>query len=327
MNRRDFMTLLTGTAAAWPLAARAQQPTRIIRVGFLMPVPPTAVPTVVAAFREGLRERGYIEGQNLLIDYRWPEGSSGQSVAAAAAELARSVDIIVAWGGQSVIPARRATSTIPIVMIGVADPVGLGFVASLSRPAGNITGLSNFARILSAKLVQMFTEIVPDMRHIGVVRNPGIPGVTLQLQETEEAILKRGLQLLVVEARSPEEFKSAFARFNREGVGGVLLLADPSLLEQAPLIAELARGARLPTAFQRRENVDAGGLFSYGPNLADQLRLVSTYVDRILRGAKPADLPVQQPTKIELVINLKTAKALGLTIPAILLATADEVIE
>jgi putative tryptophan/tyrosine transport system substrate-binding protein len=326
VKRRTFLTLISG-AAACPLTARAQSSNRITRIGFIMPTPPTTAPAVVAAFRDGLRDRGYVEGQNLQIEFRWPAVSFEQSRAIATDLLHDNVDIIVAWGAQSVVPARRATTAIPIVMVGVSDPVGLGFVSSLARPGGNITGVSNIARDLSAKLVELLAGIVPGLRRIGVVRNPNAPGVALQLRETQAAAQKMGLEPVVVEAREPAEFQDAFSRLSREGAKAVVLLADPSLIGQATMIAELALAARMPTAFQRRESVDAGGLLSYGPNFADQLRLAASYVDRIMKGAKPADLPIEQPTRIELIINLKTAKALGLTVPPNLLATADEVIE
>jgi putative tryptophan/tyrosine transport system substrate-binding protein len=212
-------------------------------------------------------------------------------------------------------------------MVGVGDPVGLGFVAGLARPGGNITGISNIAPDLSGKLVELLIETVPGMKHVGVVRNPNNPAVATLLRETEEAIRALGLQIEVVEAGAAEDFESAFARLSAQGVTGVVLLADPSLIEHRVRIAELAQRTRLPTAFQRRENVEAGGLLSYGPNLNDQLRQAAVFIDRILKGARPAELPVEQPTKFALVINIKTAKALGLDVPPSLLARADEVIE
>ena len=206
-------------------------------------------------------------------------------------------------------------------------PGGSGFVASLARPGGNITGISNTTVDLSAKLVGLLVEFIPDMKRVGVVHNPFNPNATMQLRQTEDTIRKLGLQVQVVEARTAEEFERAFARLSAERVNGVVLLADPSVIEQRLKIAELAQAARLPTVFQLRENVEAGGLLSYGANINSQFNLAAVYVDRILKGTKPADLPVQQPTKLELVINLKTAKVLGLTVPSALLATADEVIE
>jgi putative tryptophan/tyrosine transport system substrate-binding protein len=262
--------------------------------------------------------------------------------------------MIVAWGTSAVIAARRATSAIPIVMVSVGDPVGTGIIASLARPGGNITGFSTITVDLSAKLLALLVEIVPGIRRIGVMSNaynPNValqlrltedavqklglqsqvveahPNVALQLRQTEDAVQKLGLQSQVVEAQTSEEYERAFARLSAEKVDGVVLLATPSLIEHAHKIAELARAARLPTAFQRRENVEAGGLISYGGNISYQFRQASFYVDRLLKGASPADLPVEQPTKLELVINLKTAKALGLTVPLIMQMTADEMIE
>ena len=324
MRRREFIAGL-GSAAAWPLAARAQQAGRVWRVGFLAPERPTDA--MLSAFRDGLRERGYVEGQNLSVDFRWPQETFDQNPSVAAELIRNNVDVLVAWASPAVIAARRATSTIPIVMTNVGDPLGSGFVASLARPGGNVTGVSNISRDLTGKLIQHLVEIVPGMNRVGVVYNASNPVVTVELRETEDAIRALGLQFKIVEASKAEDFESAFARLSTERVNGVVLLADPSLIVSARRIAEVAQKTRLPTAFQRRENVEAGGLLSYGANLNDQLRQAAFYVDRILRGEKPADLPVQQPTKFELVINLKTAKALGLTIPETLLATADEVIQ
>jgi putative ABC transport system substrate-binding protein len=212
-------------------------------------------------------------------------------------------------------------------MVGVGDPVGTGLVLSLARPGGNITGFCNLAPDLSAKQVQLLVEMMPEIRRVGIVRNPSNPAVTVALREVENAIRVLGLESHTVDARLPQEFESAFARLGAEGVKGVIVVADASVIEHRRMIAALAQKTRLPTMFQRRENVAAGGLMSYGPDLPDQLRQAAFYVDRILKGTKPVDLPVQQATKIELVINLNTAKALGLTIPPTLLGLADEVIE
>jgi putative tryptophan/tyrosine transport system substrate-binding protein len=323
VNRREFITLLGGAATvALVLECDALAQGRHVRVGLLAPIPP--MPALLRALREGLRERGYIEGQNLSIDIRWPV-TQDPSIAS---ELVQSnVDVILAWTTPAVIAARRVTSTIPIVMVGVADPIGLEFVASLARPGGNITGVSNMAADLSAKLMQLLIEIVPDMKRVGVLFNPNNPGVVTQMRGTEDAVRTLGLQFQVIEAQSPKEFESAFARLRGEEIKAVVLLADPSLVEHRERIAELAQKAGLATAFQRRESVEAGGLLSYGPNLTSQFRQTAFYIDRILRGAKPADLPVEQPTTFELVINLKVAKVLGLQVPPSLLARADEVIE
>ena len=323
MRRREFITLVGG-AAAWPLAAVAQQP-KVWRIGVLAAVPPT--PAMLSAFRDGMRGRGYVEGQNLSIDVRWPQGSFDQDPSVVAELVNSNVDAIVAWATPATIAAHRTTSTIPIVMAGVGDPVGSGFIASLARPGGNITGLSAITIDLSAKLVELFSELVPGMKRIGMVHNPNNPGTTMALRETEDAARKLNMQVAVVNAQTSEEFDRAFAQLSAESVDGVMVIPDATVIEYSQRIAELAQSARLPTAFQRRENVDAGGLLSYGTDLSSLFRQAAFYVDRILKGEKPADLPVMQPTKIELVINLKTAKALGLTVPLIMQMTADELIE
>ena len=321
MRRREFITLVGG-AVAWPLVAVAQQP-KVWRIGVLAPVPPT--PVMLSAFRDGMRGRGYVEGQNLSIDVRWPQGTFEHDPSPVAELINSNVDVIVAWTTPTMIAVRHATSTIPIVMVGVGDPVGSGFIASLARPGGNITGLTNISVDLSAKLIELFAELVPGMKRVGVVRNPNNPAVTVMLRET--AVRKLNMQVEVVDAQTSDEFERAFAQLSANSADGVVLLADPTVIEHSRRIAELAQSARLPTAFQRRENVDAGGLFSYGPDLNYQFREAAFYVDRILKGEKPAELPVMQPTKVELVINLKTAKALGLTVPLIMQMTADEAIE
>jgi putative ABC transport system substrate-binding protein len=327
MQRREFVTLLGGAAAGWPLAARAQLTGRVYRIGVLATTPLTTVAGLMNAFRNGLRELSYVEGQNLAIDFRSPAVSFEQNPEVAADLVRSNVDVILAWTTPSVIAARRATSTVPIVMVAITDPVGQGFVASLARPGGNITGLSNIASDLSGKLVELLLEIVPGIRRIGVVRNSHNPGIAPQLRETENAARALRLEFQVADASTPEEFEIAFAHLRASDAKGVVLLADPSLIQYRRRIAELAQQARLPTAFQRRESVDAGGLLSYGPDLSEQFRQAASFVDRILKGEKPADLPVMLPTKFELVINLKTAKALGLTVSPSLLTRADEVIE
>src|SRR6516225_6920968 len=324
MRRREFISLVGGVAVAWPLAAVAQQP-KVWRIGVLAQVSPT--PAMLSAFRDGMRGRGYVEGQNLSIDVRWPQGSFDQDPSVVTELVNSNVDVIVVWGTPTMIAVRRATSTIPIVMTGLGDPIGSGFIASLARPGGNITGLTNISVDLSAKLMELFSELVPGMKRVGVVRNPNNPAVTVMLRETEDAVRKLNMQVEVVEAQTPDEFERAFAQLSAKSADGVMVLPDPTVIEHSRRITELAQSARLPTAFQRRENVDAGGLFSYGPDLNNQFRQAAFYVDRILKGEKPAELPVMQPTKIELVINLKTAKALGLTVPMIMQMTADEVIE
>jgi putative ABC transport system substrate-binding protein len=244
-----------------------------------------------------------------------------------AADLVRgNVDVIVAWSSPSVVAARRATSTIPIVMTSVGDPVASGFVQSLARPGGNVTGVTNVSRDLSGKIVELLVEIAPRVRRVGVVRNPRNPGLANQV-ETENAIRSLGLELQAIEAGPGAEFERALQELVQSAVHAVIFLPDPILIGYGGRIAEFAVRAGWPTAFQRRESVEAGGLFSYGSSLNDQLRLAAFYVNRILKGTKPGDLPVQQPTKFEMVINVKTAKALGLEVPPMLLARADEVIE
>jgi ABC-type uncharacterized transport system substrate-binding protein len=328
IGRREFIVTVSGAAVAWPLATRAQQPTTMgpqARVGVLTAAPPSS--GILNAFREGMRERGYIEGHNLSIAVRWPQGTFEQNPTVAGELVTANVDVILAWSTPAVIAASRATSTIPIVMVSVGDPVGSSFVASLAHPGGNITGLSNISADLSAKLLALFVELVPGMKRVGIVSNVYNPNVAIQLRETEDAVARLKLQSHVVEAHTLEELARAFARLSAESVNGVVLLATPSVIEHAGTIAQLAQAAGLPTAFQRRENVDAGGLMCYGPNLREQFRQAAFYVDRILKGAKPTDLPVEQPTKLEFIINVKTAKALGLQVPPTLLARADEVIK
>jgi putative ABC transport system substrate-binding protein len=325
VNRREFVTLLGGNAIALAFSPAASTQGRQARIGLLMPVSPPAA--YLAAFRAGLRERGYVEGQNLSIDMRWPPGPFEKNPGVVAELVRANVDVIVAWATQALMAAGRATSTIPIVGVSISDMVGTGFVASLARPGRNVTGVTPINPDLSGKLVELLREIVPAMKHIGVLVNPANPGSAVQMPGVEDAARVMGLQLKIVEARTPEEFARGFARLSGHGAQGVVLLADPSFIEHRALIAELARNARLPTAFQRRENVEAGGLLAYGADNNDQFRQAAFYVDQILKGAKPADLPVQQPVKFEFAVNLKTAKTLGLEIPPLLLARADEVIE
>ena len=325
MRRRDFVKATAVSAVILPLAARAQQTGRVWRVALIGAVSP--LPAYLDAFREALQERGWTEGKNLSIDVRWPKGSLAQEPSLVPDVLHSDVDVIVAWATPTALAARRATSTIPIVFLGISDPVGSGLAASLAHPGGNATGSSNSAPDLSAKLLGTFAQLVPGMSSVGVVVNPANPGAVAQMDGTQQAVHALGLQSQVVNAATPEEYEHAFAHLNSEGVEGVLLLADPSNDAYAGKIAELAQQYRLPTAFQLRNNVVAGGLMSYGADNNDQFRLAAFYVDRILRGEKPADLPVQMPTKFNFAINIKTAKALGITVPPTLLSIADEVIE
>ena len=323
MRRREFLKFLGTAASLAPLRAAAQE--KQFRIELISAAPPT--PEILGAFRDAMRERGYIEGQNVAFDVRWPKRTFDDDPAVVTDLVNGKFDVIVAWATPTVAAVRRLTSSIPIVMVSVGDPVGAGFVASLARPGGNITGVSNVTNDLSAKLVELFFEFVPAKKRVGVVSNSYNSNVAVQLRETMSALEKFNVQTKVVEARTAEEYDQAFAALAAARVEGVILLSDPSVVEHAQRIAELARTAMLPTAFQRRESVMAGGLFSYGGSIPNQYRFAAVYVDRILKGARPAELPVEQPTKFELVINLKTAKALDLPIPPTLLARADEVIE
>jgi putative ABC transport system substrate-binding protein len=325
MRRRNFIKVIAGSVAAWPLAASAQRPDRIWRVAVIGAVSP--LPEMLSAFREVLQQRGWTEGKNLSIDVRWPKGSFAQDPGLISEVLHSNIDVIVAWATPSALAARRATSTIPIVFLAVSDPVGSGLAASLAHPGGNATGSSNVAPDLSAKLLGTFAQLVPGMSSVGVVVNPANPGAVAQMAGTQQAVHALGLQSQVVNAGTLEEYERGFARLKSEGVNVVLLLIDPSNVLYAGKIAELALEYRLPVASQQRENVAAGGLMSYGADNNDQFRLAAFFVDRILQGEKPADLPVQLPTKFNFVINLKTAKALGLDVPQSLRVAADEVIE
>jgi putative ABC transport system substrate-binding protein len=290
MKRREFIRIVGSAAASWPLAARAQQTGRVWRVAVIGAVSP--LPAYLSAFHEALQQRGWIEGKNLSVDVRWPKGSFAQEPGFMSEVLHSNVDVIVAWATPTALAARRATSTIPIVFLGVSDPVGSGLAASLAHPGGNATGSSNVAPDLSAKLLGTFAQLVPGMSSVGVVVNPANPGAVAQMDGTQQAVRALGSQSQVVNAGTPEEYERAFAHLKIEGVNGVLLLADPSNDAYAGKIAELAQRYRLPTAFQLRNNVAAGGLMSYGADNNDQFRLAASYVDRILRGEKPADLPV-----------------------------------
>ena len=311
---------------AAPLAA-AQQAARVYRVGVLCSGPVSAVAASVQAFREGLRELGYVEGQNLAVELRGMTTAESR-LDRLAADLVRSkTDVLVTWALPATLAAKRATSTLPIVMVSVGDPVGAELVASLARPGHNVTGITNIALDLTGKQLQLLTELRPGVTRIAVLRNPTNPGMALFWREAQTAGRSSGVQLQFVDVRDPRELETAFVAMGRERLPGLLVLADPLFLTERRRIAELALKARLPTAFARSENVEAGGLISYGAKTTELFRQAAVYVDKILKGAKPADLPVEQATKFELVVNLKAAKALGLTIPPSLLLRADQIIE
>ncbi len=312
-----------------PPAADAQQPGKVWRIGILQAGSLSAHVRVFEAFRQGLHELGYVEGRNISIEYRAAEGRS-ERLRDLVAELIRlKVDVIVSSSTPAVLAAKQATSTIPIVMAGLADPVASGFVAGLARPGGNITGLTIIAPELSGKRLELLKEIVPGLTRVAALRlrTPGHLAAPSLLRETEVAARSLGLQLQLLEVRHPDEYESAFAAMIRQRAEALVVLPDPTLYGQERQIADLTAKSRLPAVFWRRDFVDAGGLMSYGPNGDDLWRRAVTYVDKILKGARPADLPVEQPTRFELVINLKTAKALGLTIPQSVLFRADKVIQ
>ena len=326
MRRREFITLLGGAAAAWPLAARAQQPGKLPTIGFLGAATPAAWGQWVAAFVQRLRELGWIEGRTVAIEYRWAEGRSERYAEIAAEFVRLKVDVIVTQATAAVLAAKQATSVIPIVFAVAADPVGSGLVASLARPGGNVTGLSIQATDLAGKRLELLREVVPGLRRLAIMANVGDPGAVLEMGEVQAAARTLGLEVATFEIRRAEDIAPAFEALKGRAEA-LYVCADPLVITNRIRINTLALGARLPTMYGFREYVEAGGLMSYGPNFPDLFRRAADYVDKILRGAKPADLPVEQPTKFDLVINLTTAKALGLTVPPTLLARADEVIE
>jgi putative tryptophan/tyrosine transport system substrate-binding protein len=325
VKRRAFITLLGG-AAAWPLAARAQQPAKLSTIGYLGGATPAAEGQRVASFVQPLHELGWNEGRNVKIEYRWAEGRS-ERLAEIAAEFVRlKVDIIVTYGTPAVVAARQATSVIPIVFAVVADPVGTGLAASLARPGGNVTGLSLQQTDVAGKRLELLREIVPHLRRLAFMGNLGNPALMLELGEVQAAARTLGLEITTPEIRRAEDIAPTFGAL--KGHAEALYVApDPLLLANRVRFNTLVLTARLPAIYNSREWVEAGGLMSYGPNILDLFRRAAGYVDKILRGAKPGDIPIEQPTKFDLVINLTTAKALGLTVPDKLLVAADEAIE
>jgi putative ABC transport system substrate-binding protein len=328
MRRREFIAGLAGTAA-WPLSGHAQQQAgKVPRIGYLGATSPSDRPPLLDAFRQGLRELGWVEGQNIVIDYRFAEGSLDRLPGLAAELIGLKVDLIVSVGTQGVTAARNATGTIPIVMIGVRDPLGIALIASLARPGGNVTGVSGSPGLeIVAKQLELLKETVPKIRRVAILSNPANAYHQLAIREVSVAARSLGVRLQLLEARGPNEFDGAFAAMARERVEALLVVSDSIFNAHRARLADLAARSRLPAAYGIRESVEAGGLMSYGPSFLDFYRRSATYVDKILKGAKPADLPVEQPTTFELVMNLKTAKGLGLTIPQSLLRQADQIIE
>jgi ABC-type uncharacterized transport system substrate-binding protein len=327
MRRREFIRLLCGAAAAWPLTVRGQQQTMPV-VGFLNAASPGPLRQQIAAFREGLKDSNYVEGQNVAVEYRWADGQYDRLPALVADLVRQQVSVIVSGGGApAVLAAKAATTTIPIVFSAGADPVGLGLVASLNRPGGNITGVYQFTSGLEAKRLGLLHEMVPKATSIAVLVNPNFADAESQLRDVQEAAARLGVQLVVVRANAESDFEAAFSTLVRQQAGALLVCGSPFFNQRREQLVVLAARHAVPAIFEWRDFAAAGGLMSYGTSLADAYRQVGVYAGQILRGAKPVDLPVVQSTKFELVINLSTAKALGLTVPPQLLARADEVIE
>lgn len=327
MSRREMIAAALALCAV-PIAAWAQPAGKVWRLGFLSsrPRPVSVEADYIGGFVRGLRERGYVEGKHVVIEWRFAGGDS-ERLDAFAAELVRmKVDVILAAGSPAARAAQRATSTLPIVMAGVGDPVGTRFVATLSRPGGNITGASNLAVDVSAKTLEFLAAVVPKLSRVAMILNPTNPIDPIALRQLQAAAVSARVSVSPFEAVSASQIDAAFPALARERVDALVVAPDPFFVSQARQFAELAKRHRLPTMFSFQPHVEAGGLMSYGENNAESYRRAAPYVDRILKGARPADLPVEQPTRLELVINLKTARALGISLPPALLLRADELI-
>ena len=325
MKRREFITLLGGAAVAWPLSARAQQPGMPV-IGFLSGASSDTYQPFVAAFTEGLKQTDYLKGRNVAIEYRWAEGRT-ERLADIIAELVRlKVDVIFTNTTPAVLAAKQATSVIPVVFATASDPVGMSLVASLARPGGNVTGVSNQTGELAAKRVELLREVIPGLGRLAILTNMGNPAVVDEMRQAQAAARTLGLEVITLEIREGEDIAPAFESL--KGRAQALYVVQNSLVVTHRIrINTLALVAHLPTMHGSREFVETGGLMSYGPNVPDLYRRAADFVDKILRGAKPADIPVEQPTKFDFTVNLTTAKALGLEVPPTLLARADEVIE
>ena len=326
MKRREFITLLGGAAVAWPLAARAQQPATLPTIGYLGASPPEVASQWTAAFVQRLRELGWIEGRTIAIEYRWADGRSERFAEIAAEFVRLKVNLIFTYSTPSVVAAKQATSSIPIVFPTAGDPVGNKLVVSLARPGGNVTGLSTQQTDTASKRIELFREVVPGLHRLAILANVGSSNAVVDMDEVRVVADTLGLGVVRSEIRRAEDIVPAFEAL-RGRADALYVCADPLVTTKRVHINTLALGMRLPTMYAFRAFVDAGGLISYGPNFPDLFRRAAEIVDKILRGTRPADIPVEQPTKFDLVINLITAKALGLTVPPTLLARADEVIE
>jgi putative tryptophan/tyrosine transport system substrate-binding protein len=327
IKRREFMGLLGGAAASWPLAVRAQQPgKKLPTIGFLGATTASGASQWVAAFERRLRELGWIEGRTIAIEVRWAEGRSDRYTEIAAEFVRLKVNVIATWGTASVIAAKEATSVIPIVFALAGDPIGTGLVASLARPGGNVTGLSSQQADLGGKRLELLHEVVPTLRRLAVMANVGSSVAVLDMREVQAAARTRGLEVATFEIKRAEDIAPAFEALKGRA-DALYVCGDPLVNTNRIRISTLALGGRLPAMYVAREFVEAGGLMSYGPNYSDLFRRAAEHVDKILRGTKPADIPVEQPTKFDLVFNLTTAKALGIEIPPRLFFTATDVIE
>jgi putative ABC transport system substrate-binding protein len=325
MKRREFITLLGGVVA-WPLAARAQQSGKLPTIGILGSGTPATQSHWYAAFVQRLRELGWTDGRTVAIEHRWAEGRDERGAEIAAEFVRRKVDVIVTSATTLVVAAKQATSVIPIVFAAAGDPVGTGLVASLARPGGNATGLSIQQTDVAAKRLELLREVVPGLGRLAILANVGGPAVVLDMREVQATARTLGVEVITLEIRRGEDIASAFEALKGRA-DALYVVIDPLVTTHRIRINTLALGARLPTMYGSREGVEAGGLMSYGANFPDLFRRAADFVDKILRGAKPGDIPVEQPTKFDLIINVTTAKAIGLEIPPTLLATADEVIE
>ena len=329
MQRREFMALVGGAAAAWPLAARAQQGGRVRHIGALMAIPADdrEAVTRIAAFQQGLHQLGWVDGRNLRIDYRWARGAIGEIRRHADELVALAPEVILASGSAAAGPLLEATRSLPVVFVIVPDPLGAGFVGSLAKPGGNATGFLMFEYGISGKWVELLKQIAPEVKRAAVLRDPAITAGIGQFGAIQSVAPSLGVDVVPINVRDAGEIEHSIAAFAGTANGGLIVTGSALAIVHRDLIVRLAARHKLPAVYFQRSFVAAGGLTSYGPDLVDQYRLAAGYIDRILKGEKPADLPVQAPTRYELVINLKSARALGVEVPPMVLARADEVIE
>ena len=325
MKRREFITFLGSVAAAWPLAASAQS--KMPRIGFMGNSTAALEANLIDAFREGLREHDYEEGRNIVIEYRWADGKYERFPALAAELIAAKVDVIVTAGTPAALAMKKATTTVPLVMVAVGDPVGTGLVPSLARPGGNLTGLSSVAPDLEGKRLQLLREVVPALSHVAMFINSVNPFHVSSIRQARAAAKTMGIKLQLHDIRKSEDLDDAFAAIRKERPDALLILADRVFLHNRERMMDFTKEQRLPNVNAYKELVEVGGLMSYGPSYEDMHKRAAIYVDKILKGAKPADLPIEQPSKFTFIVNLKAAKTLGVTVPSQLLGLADQLIE